>query len=76
VAAIGASAGYLEAWPISPARDFGPRLFCFLNGWGAQACQRREPPGGCRLRRCWAAWRAAAAFAIRPFLSPAGGVRS
>ena len=25
VAAIGASAGYLEAWAINPARDLGPR---------------------------------------------------
>ena len=37
VAAIGASAGYLEAWAINPARDLGPRLFAWMAGWGGAA---------------------------------------
>jgi glycerol uptake facilitator protein len=37
VATIGASTGYLEGWAINPARDLGPRIFCFFMGWGVAA---------------------------------------
>ncbi len=37
VAAIGMSFGTGAGYAINPARVFGPRHFCWLTGWGANA---------------------------------------
>jgi len=37
VAAIGAIVGPLSSFALNPARDFGPRLFAFMAGWGSEA---------------------------------------
>jgi len=37
VAAIGAIIGPLTGFALNPARDFGPRLFALVAGWGGEA---------------------------------------
>lgn len=39
VAMLGSSFGSLTGFVMNPARDFGPRLFAFLAGWGPLAYQ-------------------------------------
>ncbi|SUX61872.1 propanediol diffusion facilitator [Citrobacter braakii] len=40
VAVIGASTGPLTGFAMNPARDFGPKLFAWMAGWG-RCCDDR-----------------------------------
>lgn len=37
IAVIGAATAPLTGFAMNPARDFGPKLFTYLNGWGSMA---------------------------------------
>ena len=79
VALIGASMGYLEAWAINPARDFGPRVFAYSAGWGSAAFPSPKnfwwaPVAGPLVGGVVGG--AAYQFLIRPFLPSRAGAGS
>ncbi len=42
IAVIGASMGPLTGFAMNPARDFGPKVFAWLAGWGQCRLYRRQ----------------------------------
>jgi glycerol uptake facilitator protein len=51
VAAVGISFGTGAGYAINPARDFGPRLFAWIEGWGQLAL-----PGTVSGQFSWYFW--------------------